>query len=181
MFLQINPQIIHRSTKTLRWSEEHWLPRGGKPSGIRVDAARHHRLWDVLGSAAVFQTSPEGPKEDDAEFKAPTCLQIPQILIWLSCAGKKSDQWRPHHGSGSALTCRGSSCSVWHRDTGSGSVESCRSCGRASMDLTCSGTSHECTMGKKMIWEIWRAGRHRELFVTITAVSLGTEGCALYF
>lgn len=77
------------------------------------------------------------------------CLQIPQILIWLSCAGQESDQWRPHHGSDSALTCRGSSCSVWHRDAGSGSSESCRSCGRAPMDLTCSGMSHECTMGKK--------------------------------
>lgn len=76
-------------------------------------------------------------------------LQIPQILIWLSCAGKESDQWRPHHGSDSALTCRGSSCSVWHRDAGSGSSESCRSCGRAPMDLTCSGMSRECTMGKK--------------------------------
>lgn len=76
-------------------------------------------------------------------------LQIPQILIWLSCAGKESDQWRPHHGSDSALTCRGSSCSVWHWDAGSGSSESCRSCGRAPMDLTCSGMSRECTMGKK--------------------------------
>lgn len=107
-------------------------------------------------------------------------LQIPQILIWLSCAGKESDQWRPHHGSDSALTCRGSSCSVWHRDAGTDPPSPVdRVAGRLWIWLVLG-----CRMNarwEKRIWEIWRAGRHRELFVTIPAVSLGTEGCALYF
>lgn len=114
-----------------------WMPLDTIDWNTAADTSTSHKLLRI-----------DQRKKTKSSRRRPG-LQIPQILIWLSCAGKESDQWRPHHGSDSALTCRGSSCSVWHWGAGSGSSESCRSCGRAPMDLTCSGMSRECTMGKK--------------------------------
>ena len=102
----MNPQIIHRSTKT-RGEVSHIDSLGGETFGFWHSHHRH----STPPIETPLQTQAQDQKKKTKEFKVPTwppnspdpnLTERPRAVL-----ERKSDQWRPHHGSDLALTCRG--------------------------------------------------------------------------